>query len=250
MHPQTTANLRSRLFYHGTSRDEAASIVAGGFRVLDRLMWRALGQGVYMTANAGTALFFGPVVLQVELRRGARLLDVSAPWDRRVVAFLEREFGREILAKPPRMVLPANKRLTLEETVALFRYHYGNKNFWSARDYWKRVGINNSLLREMRSLLLRHGFHGFGNADDLNGIVLFAEDCIRAADVVIDLPEAEYCSEAYLRFESSVGDDDEGSPHRSLSAVEARLAELFPCKSSGYRQAEGLALATTTALER
>lgn len=250
MHPQTTANLRSHLFYHGTSRKAAASIVAGGFRVLDRSMWRALGQGVYMTANAGTALYFGPVVLQVELRRGARILDASAPWDRRVVAFLQREFGREILAKPPRMVLPANKRLTLGETVALLRYHYGKGHFWNSTDYWKNMIKTDALFREMRSLLLRHGFHGFGNPDDLNGIVVFAADCIRAVDVVIDLPEAEYDSEVYYRFEASGTDDDEGSPHRTVSEVEARLAELFPRQSARDRQGNVLAPQTTPELER
>lgn len=259
MHPQTLQNLRDRVFYHGTDRTAAAAIVAGGFRLRFYRGGGHLGLGIYVTANPGTALYFGPVVLEVRTTRHLRLLDITTPFDPGIIDSLTHDFGREILRKPPRMVLPRNKHLKREEIVALFTYHqqkgHYNRCHRGSR-YPDTLPASLRLHREMRSLLIRAGFHGYGRADDDTGIVLFADDCIHAADVVVDVPEAESESESYYDFESfgwsgyeGSTADDEGSPHRTVSAVEARLAELFPRKSAIDWQGNVLAPKTETQLQ-
>lgn len=253
MHPQILQNIRQRLYYHGTDRASAAAIIAQGFRVLDKSCYRHLGKGLYVTSNPGTAMYFGQVVLQVELRSGLRLLDTDAPFDAAVIGWLKREFGREILEKAPRLVLPANKRLTLEEAVALFLYHSHKGHFWASlrgNPFADTAPVAYRLHREMRSLLSRYGFHGYGEADTFGGIVLFSPDSARAIDVVIDLPDAEYEADAYFDFNNGCSSEDGASPHRTVDDVHARLKELFPRQSARDWQGNVLAPQTTTELER
>jgi hypothetical protein len=130
-----------------------------------------------------------------------------------------------------------NKRLTLPETVALFRHHYAEGNFWKRKAKFgscvEPLPGSEKLHREMRALLMRHGFHGFGDADEWNGILVFAPDSIQVAGVAIELTERQVNSDRFLDFDS--GCYSEGaSPHRTLEEVRARLAELFPPESEAY----------------
>jgi hypothetical protein len=187
-----------RVLCHGTTAEAAAAILREGFRV-----WRReegigriasggnLGVGIYLTLDPEVARWFGPAVLRVTLSPGTRLLNAARPPDRALLDSLVREFGREILTRPPRKVLPANKKLSRDEVIQLFRHHYVAT--WE-RDWGRdREGVprwpprrdrHAAHLDEMRSLLLRHGFHGFGNPADDNGIVVFAEDRLRVVGLL------------------------------------------------------------------
>jgi hypothetical protein len=246
MHPQILDNMSRHEFYHGTSHENAASIAREGFHVRyytdeegDSCISSggALGDGIYMTANPGTALYFGPVVFMVAVRPGLRILDVTTPADRAIISCLSREFGHEILTKPPRLVIPQNKHLTGPESVALFRHHYSAVNFSKKK---AKYGVlseplpgSSRLHREMRTQLMRQGYHGFGDADEWNGIVLFAPDSIHAAGVAIELSPLQFDSERFLDFDSG-GFSDGASPYRTVASVKARLAELFPSGSESY----------------
>jgi hypothetical protein len=191
-------NLSNRVFFHGTGVREARSILRRGFRVWRRLGPERervpgdgnLGRGIYVTCDHRVALWFGRALLRVELVRGTRILDASVPPDPKVIRHLAKEFGREILKAPPWKALPRNKRLTLPELVALLRYHYvGTWETGVGPWRWPRKRAGHlDRLDELRRILVRYGFHGFGNPADDNGIVVFAEDRLVARELLAVIP--------------------------------------------------------------
>lgn len=194
------------VFYHGTSLKAAESIARDGFRVWfqdDEIGRYAgggnLGTGIYITCDWRVALWFGPALLRVTIRPGTRLLNAAVPPDGKIVAYLQREFGREVLKKPPWKVIPGNKKLTLRELIALFRYHYRNtweKEYGKDRDGFPgwpmRRELHSRMLGGFKSLLIRYGFAGYGNPADDNGIVIFAEDRLILKEVVAEIPDPDY----------------------------------------------------------
>jgi hypothetical protein len=200
--------LRNQVLYHGTSLDAAERIVGEGFReqFLDDEgelggSGGNLGPGIYISANWRWSLWFGPVLLRVGLRPGTRVLDASQPPDSKVIRYLQREFGRQILTKSPWRAMPTNKQLTLPELVSLFRYHY--HHYWE-REYWdckgsrrwpERKGFHFEVLENFRSLLIRYGYHGYGNPGDDNGIVIFSGDRVVLKHLVGEVPPSVYDKE-------------------------------------------------------
>jgi hypothetical protein len=206
MNSNVLDNFEKHTFFHGTSLGDAEAIAQHGFRVWfedDEIGRYAsggnLGIGIYISCNWRIALWFGPVLLRVTIRPGTRLLNSALPPDGKIVDYLQKEFGREILRRPPRQVLPKNKRLKLRELISLFRYHYWHT--WE-REYSKdRDGVSkwptrrdshSRLLDDFKSLLIRYGFDGYGNPDDDNGIVVFAEDRVVFEEIVAEIPSADY----------------------------------------------------------
>ena len=177
-------NFNQHVFYHGTSLEAAESIAQGGFCVWfedDEFSRYAsggnLGTGLYISCNWRIALWFGPTLLRVEILHGTKLLNSALSPDSKIVDYLQREFGREILRKPPWNVLPRNKKLKLRELVSLFRYHYCHT--WEKEYSRDRCGLSrwprrrefhSRLLDDFRKILIRYGFHGYGNPEDDNGI--------------------------------------------------------------------------------
>ena len=206
MNDDFLSDFRNHVLYHGTSLGRAESIARKGFRVQFNeqdgeqcCSGGNLGAGIYITCNWRIALWFGPTLLRVGLRPGTRLLFSAVAPDSKTIAYLQREFGREILNSPPWKVIPKNKRLTSHELVALFRYHYcqtweksyGTDGEWGSR--WPAERERHSrLLDNFRSLLIRYGFHGYGNPADDNGIVVIAGDRLVLQEVVGEIPSSDY----------------------------------------------------------
>lgn len=201
-------NLRNHTFYHGTSLEAAESIAQSGFQVWfeDEEIGHCArsgnhGNGIYLTCNWRTALWFGPTLLRVEIRSGTRLLNAALPTDDRVISYLRKEFGFEILKKPPRKVLPKNKRLKTSEMKNLVRYHYWRtweKTYGTGGDFiskWTtRRELHRKLIHDFRSLIIRYGFHGFGNPVDHNGIVIFDDSRLYLKAIVTHVPSNVYSS--------------------------------------------------------
>ncbi len=184
------ANLRRHVFFHGTSLANAQAILTQGFRIWHRdpehgryACGGNLGNGIYLSCSWATALWFGPALLRVTLRPGTRVLDTSLRPSRQALGFLTREFGREILEKPPWKVLPQNKRLKRRELVELFRHQYWKT--WDDPEFGKaRWEKRFALLGRFRSMLVRYGYHAYGHPADDNGVVVFAEDRIELRELV------------------------------------------------------------------
>lgn len=218
----------NRTFYHGTSKFSARSILRQGFRDWSwtennyRFRYRkkegadrhkhggALGYGTYITANWKTGLHFGPVLFRVELQPGTRLLRLDVAPDPRIIDRLKREFGHEILTKNPLKVIPRNKHLTLGEAIELTRHHFDKRyNSGANGDLW---WFHHDRLFELRPILMRHGIHGWGESNDLNGIAIFQSDRIKPREVMVCLPTRNL-SDACNNYERCDG------PHASLDAM-------------------------------
>ena len=52
----------------------------------------------------------------------------------------------------------------------------------------RRREVHSQLVSDFRKMLIRYGFDGFGNPDDLNDIVIFADDRIKVNEVVAEIP--------------------------------------------------------------
>lgn len=175
-------DLDHRDFYHGTFWHNAESILAEGFR--DRMtlegevfrLWGTLGYGVYITRSFATSMFFanGGVVLRVRLQPGTRILAAVEPADRSVIAALKREFGAEIVRRPPWLVLPRNKHLKLHEAIALYLHHFHR---WRGRKRPDRKeDLHWRLMLAMQHTLRRYGLHGVGDPEEDMGIVVFGRE--------------------------------------------------------------------------
>jgi len=196
-------NFEKHIFYHGTTLDAAVSIVKNGFQIwdYDKYFGRYAkgeggnhGKGIYLTCNWKTAFGFGPTLLRVSISPGTKLLNSAISPDAKIINYLKREFGKDILRKPSWKVLPKNKKLKLNELINLFRYHYWHaweKLFRGHKDWDKwpqKRDLHWKLLNNYASILKRYGFHGYGNPDDYNGIVIFADDRLLLKEVVAHIP--------------------------------------------------------------
>jgi hypothetical protein len=211
--PQITSPLASdpermgitgNVFFHGTSKRNARKILREGFRdwswttETPLLKYKAkqgiarwmhsgyYGRGTYVTCNWLSALFFGPVLLRVELQPGTRILCLDLPPDGKVLDSLKRKFGREILTTSPWKVVPRNKRLTLDEAIQLVRHHSSIREggSWAS----PRGEKHEKLMFDLRNILVRYGIQGWGDPTDLGGIVVFATDRLKVREVVLSLP--------------------------------------------------------------
>lgn len=197
-----------QIYYHGTTVEAAERILNEGFRVWFHYPEDAcylpvggnLGLGVYVSDDWRVALWFGNVLLEVETTPGTRILDVSAPEDKKVLASLRRKFGNEILRKPHWKVLPANKSLSGSELVSLVRYHY--HGCWDRLKYsMGSTSYENHdvQLQHLTKLLRRHGYHGFGHPQDEMGFVLFDPTRLKVKCVVAHIPVEIW--EGYFKLE-------------------------------------------------
>lgn len=218
------ANLENRIFYHGTSKRAARKILAHGLRDYSwtaetpLLKYKAkqgvarwmhdgsYGRGTYITCNWRTALYFGPVLFRIEMQPATRILHLNIPPDPKALDTLKREFGHEILKTTPRKVIPTNKRLTLEQTIQLARHHcakYQSSGWGSVKSE-----RHERLMFDLRNILVRYGIHGWGEATDLGGIVIFATDRLKVSEIILSLPTQKLRDEAfdptssYSRFDS------------------------------------------------
>ncbi len=147
------------------------------------------GRGTYVTCNWRSALFFGPVLFRVELQQGTRIVRIDLPPEGKTLDSLKREFGKEILTKSPWKVMPANKRLTLDEAIQLTRHHANRFEGGPWGD--PRAEKHEKLMFDMRNVLVRYGIQGWGEPNDIGGIVIFATDRIKLCEVALSLPTEE-----------------------------------------------------------
>src|SRR5437870_7108841 len=103
--------MSDQVFYHGTQRASAYSIMRQGFRVGKETMGRNLGAGLYLTACLGFAAVWGPMVIRCRLRPGTRML-WHTPVDEPTIKYLKKEFGASITRPTFDRVIPRNKQLT------------------------------------------------------------------------------------------------------------------------------------------
>lgn len=175
--------MNQRDFYHGTQGYCVHSIMTQGFR-LDHEMWgRGWGNGVYLSGTEEFASLWGDVIVRCELKAGSKIL-WHDDYDRKIVAYLKREFGVGILKPDFWKVLPKNKQLTKPEIIAVW-------NYLMANHYLGRRVFERGLLRELQQQysrvyeqLKRHKFDGVGFREvDWPEMLIFNPSMVRPVSV-------------------------------------------------------------------
>lgn len=154
----------ARIFYHGTQTESAYSIMQQGFKVGVESSGRNLGAGLYLTANAGFAAAWGPVVIRCRLAPGTRML-WHTPVDMRIIRYLKKEFGAGITQASFDKAIPRNKQLTRSEVAQLWNYlvqrHYLTTRP-ARRTYLPELARHFPFIYKH---LKRHGYDGVGIMD-------------------------------------------------------------------------------------
>jgi hypothetical protein len=240
--------VENRVFYRGTEKRTARRVVHEGFKdwsyatpadwrhpyrngrfkkVHDRhLKDGSFGRGTYITCNWRAALFFGPVIFRVELRPGTRLIRMDVPPVSKTIDSLRREFGREVLVKNPLKVMPQNKRLTLNEAIQLARYHYHGRLSTFSNNQNKNQN-HNLRMRDLRSILVRYGIHGWGEGTDLDGIVVFALDRVIPKEVFVPIG---------IQNRMSFDEANHNPPHSQLVANSLKLEQATTPSADNTRR--------------
>jgi hypothetical protein len=172
-------------FYHGTSALAAVCIQMDGFRLFsDNLRnWSggALGNGIYITVALDTAKFFADVsarsgkqaaakyVVRAQLTPGTRILRLDGRYDRKLIDYLGREFGKELLSPRFDRALPKNKHLSAVELINLANYLWDRGEKHGGIAAWSGQEDQGPL----RRYLTRHKYDGMGVTDSDIGVVVF-----------------------------------------------------------------------------
>ena len=150
--------------YHGTSKRSASAILRKGFNLRRQVWGRGWGNGVYLSGTAKFATTWGPVLLRCQMKSGTRILWHDS-YEVKVINYLKKEFKYDISKPDFWKHLPANKQLTKNELINLWRYLtekcYQHPNRFKKGTY-EHLAKNYSRIYQQLRL---HQFQGVGNRD-------------------------------------------------------------------------------------
>jgi hypothetical protein len=183
--PDRTAEPTTTAYYHGTRPLAAVCIAVDGFRLLPTPLrhwgYGAIGNGIYVTALLETAAYFAHgYVLKVRMATGSRILRLDGQYDLRVIQYLSREFGKELLTPHFDRAIPNNKHLTRTELIHLANYFWEKDRGFAAWRTHEEQG-------PMRRYLMKHQVDGVGCTESDMGVVVFNPSQLRI-DGVFQLP--------------------------------------------------------------
>lgn len=228
------------VFFHGTSKRSARKILKEEFRdwswMAETPLLKYKGErglvrwmhggfyvrGTYLTCDWRSALYFGLVLFRVEMETCTRIVHLDMPPEPKILYGLKREFGHEFLKVSPWKVLPRNKRLKLEEAIQLARHHASKNDGFN----WTRsskVNVHEALMLDLRNILVRYGIHGWGEITDLNEIVIFATDRLKAREVVLSMPTQK------LRYEARC----QKAPYTDFQSIDALVSATRSARNRG-----------------
>ena len=156
--------LKNQMYFHGTHPDCLHDIATQGFKIRESRTGRHLGNGVYVATSVKTVFGYGfEYVFKCELEPSTRILWIEKQPDKDVIAYLQKEFGRDILKVGAEInkVIPSNKQLTKKELIAFVTWFFHNKTEkWNKS--WKYWGCWNNLSQLLKHVR-RHGYNAIGD---------------------------------------------------------------------------------------
>lgn len=162
-------------FYHGTTDYKAIQILYEGFRLKKRYCgygrYGTFKQGIYLTKSIDIAKMFAyrDVVFKCELADKTSVLRIDEKYDKKVIEYLRREFGKNILTGDISKAIPSNKHLTKNELINLINYRFSQMGYWKEKDWWKWDAV----LPSVRHQLKLHKYDAIGNTENMAGIAVF-----------------------------------------------------------------------------
>ncbi len=150
-------------YYHGTQWLAAYYIMHRGFQIGDVNCGRDSGAGLYITPDPGFASNWGKIIVKCRLAPNTKILWLKEP-DPRVLKYLKKEFGAQILDLDFYKAIPRNKTLTRNEFINLFSYIILKKK--QKLFNRQRVFVRWEKFRaRLGDYLRRHKYDGFGHTD-------------------------------------------------------------------------------------
>lgn len=183
-----------KIYYHGTETRRAYAIMTQGFKLGEKVHGRLLGRGLYITQQLNSAKFWSHfIVIKCQLLPGTRILWLHEGYDKKVLAYLKREFGKELLTLGPQFhrAIPKNKQLTGRELVTLCNYIFETRRekkwqyLFKARKGKKAQYYGDAWhdLARLHDQVKRHGFDALGDRSfehwDSDEILVFNPSRIR-----------------------------------------------------------------------
>jgi hypothetical protein len=183
----------TKCYYHATNNKAFLKILDEGFLNGSG----NLGRGVYITESFRIALFYGNILLRVELQPGIKILEMNIPPDNAILKYLRKEFGKDILETGSvQKIIPKNKKLKMSEVIALLRYHWTktDKLLWSdlsdrTHKTRKKRFKHAQAMHRLGQYLTRFGFSGFGDPVGGNGILIFQAERVIKKELVAVLTD-------------------------------------------------------------
>lgn len=171
-------------YYHGTVNCNAIQILYEGFRLKKQYSsWGNLGtfkQGIYLTKSLGIASRFScGIIFKCCLSEGISLLRIDEKYDSKIIAYLKREFGKDILTKDISKSIPHNKHLTRKELINLLNYRYCKIGDWKGKNCWKSF----SLVSAIRQQLRLHKYDAIGETEEEVGIAVFNPSFVKPLEI-------------------------------------------------------------------
>ncbi len=141
-------NLATDEYYHGTLDYKAIQILYEGFRLKksssDYGRYGTFKQGLYLTKTLPVASLFGSkYVFRCRIEQGISILWLNDNYDKKVIAYLKREFSKSILDGDISKVIPRNKNLTKNELIHLLNYRF-SKASWARKHIHKWFNVVSS----------------------------------------------------------------------------------------------------------
>jgi len=164
-------------YYHGTASYKAIQILYEGFRLKkyhsEHGSNGTFKQGIYLTKSLSSAKYFGSeYIFKCRLKKGASIVLLDKGYDKKIINYLKREFSKAILMGPVSKAIPRNKHLTRNELIHLLNYRFskaysGGPMNWNNWDDWYNS------ISSFRQQLQLHKYDGIGEANYLDGVVIF-----------------------------------------------------------------------------
>ena len=180
--------LAANEYYQRTWAVNAMQISCEGFRLKKGVGgWGRFGtfkQAIYLTKSPQVAGGFGNIMFKCKLRDGISILRIDEQFDAKVIDYLKREFGKQIVRGDLSQAIPRNKKLTRKELINLVNYRFWKTKGQSKdKDRLKWQGTISSL----RQHLVLHKFDAVGETEDLDGVAVFNPSFVTAEKI--------YCTE-------------------------------------------------------
>jgi hypothetical protein len=128
-------------------------------------------EGIYLTKSIDVAemLAYGDIIFKCRLSEKTSILRIDEKYDKKVIDYLRREFGREILTSDISKAMPSNKHLTKKELINLLNYRF-HKDFWRQN---RKGEWCSEISPSIRQQLKLHKYDAIGNAENEAGIAVF-----------------------------------------------------------------------------
>lgn len=189
--------MSNNVYYHGTDARFIHGIATQGFRLGEEWHGRVHGNGLYIATKPETTAYWAEpgvdrhcYAVKCVLQAGIRILWKETDYDKKIIRYLEREFGKKIGKDYAFWKhIPSNKKLSGRELIALvshLNWMAVSKN-WGRRRY-KFEDVKRRHMNRFSKLLRQYGYNALGDrtttdAWDCDEILVYNPSLVRVLSI-------------------------------------------------------------------